>query len=592
MNQKSIIFLFILCCFSLSVFSKSYPNLFEKLKEVNAQWAYQPDIPQGVFETAPEVNENKAIQKHLELVEQTLRKRSVVHLNATQQKNRSQCLDLLRSYGNAGQFPQNSYLPYRNPVFIDKHNTFCAVGFLVKETGFESVSREISQKQNFAYVYEIQHEALPKWAEQYGFTLAELAWIQPGYPPMHPTSSMDSGLGGTVYDILENPMYSDNIFACGDFSDKVSLWYPGFAGYDWMQQANIGGGNVYAMATYSNGLPVIGGDFTTISGASVSHIAILAPTGMGYLPMGSLSGTVRDLALYKNEMYAAGTFGVVKWDGNASWLPVFSPVSGSAYTLHVWGDDLYIGGDFYENNYHNIIRYDGTSLFPLGDGVVNPVYAISDFQNTLFVGGMFDSGTSEGYLWKYENNQWDSTGEMLTGNAIYALENVQDSVMYMGGDFNYYPIMGNWGVNLATVHESFGYFYFNGLDEMNAPVRCIHAVNERVYVGGDFTGNGINNNLNGIGFFDFVAVTTDPVTEADFRLCPNPAQERLVFTGSKWVGKKAQIIISDITGATLKEVEWVIESEKEINVDDLSTGVYIFTFLCENDKVVKKWQKQ
>lgn len=591
MNPKSSLFLFILCCLSLSVFSKSYPNLYEKMKEVNAQWAFQEDIPSGVYEMAPVLNETKAIQTHLKLVEETLRKRSVSHLSPAQQKNRIVCLDLLQGYQKAGKFPENSYLPYRNPVFIDKHNTFCAVGYLVKETGYESVSREISQTQNFAYVYGIKHETLPKWAEMNGFTLAELAWIQPGYPPVHPTSSMDSGLGGTVYDILENQMYPDNIFACGDFSDKVSLWYPGFAGYDWMGQANIQGGNVYAMAMNANGLPVIGGDFTSISGASVSRIAILAPTGMGYLPMGSLSGTVKDLIMYKNDMYAAGAFGVMKWDGT-TWVPVYTPSSGSANVFHIWGDDLYIGGDFYENNYHNILRYDGNTLSPVGNGLENPVYAISHFKNVLFAGGMFDPGTNVGYLWKYENNQWDSTGESLTGNAIYALENVQDSVLYMGGDFNYFPIMGNWGVNLATVHPSFGYFYFNGLDEMDAPVRCIHSVGERIYVGGAFAGNGINNNLNGIGFFDFVAVTTDPVTEADFRLCPNPAQEKLVFTGSKWVGKKAQIIISDITGATLKEVEWMVESEKEINVDDLSAGVYLFTFLCENDKVVKKWQKQ
>lgn len=590
MKKKNFILGLILCCFYTSGFAADYRNLYEKLKEVNAQWTLQTDIPNQVYTLPPISNEKQAIVTHLQWVSAILKARHVPLLNPQQRKNRLHCIEMLEEYAKVGIFPKNTYLPFRNPIFIDKENTFCAVGFLVKETGFEPVSRDISQNQNFAYVYEIKSDALLQWAETYGFSLSELAWIQPGYPPAHPTVGLNNGTGTTVYDILPMPNAMAPLLAVGSFTDKSLLWTSGASGYDWLQMANITGGNVYATTILNPETPIIGGDFTEINGFPVSNIAMLAPTGSGFLSMGSLNGTVLDLIVYKNEVYAAGTFGLAKWDGASTWTPVFTPSSGTVHTLHVWENNLYIGGDFYENNYHNIIRYDGT-LHPLGNGLTNPVYAISDFKNILFAGGRFNPDGQGDYLWKFENDQWTSISELLTGNAIYSLKNIHDSVMFIGGDFNYFPLMGNWGVNLAVMQESAGYFYMNGSEALNGSVRCIQYINEELYLGGAFTNNGVTTNLNGIGKFDYTTLEIDPISQTG-KLFPNPATQLLHFSPQNELGSNFKVVISNLIGEKIYEQTELKEYEVQIPITTLTPGVYLFTAIGGNKVFTKKFVKQ
>src|SRR5690606_16194413 len=117
--------------------------------------------------------------------------------------------------------------------------------YLIKESGNENLSRHISANSNFAYLADMSYPELNKWAASSGLSLDELAWIQPGYPPSNTISGMNGGTNGTVTAIT-----SDNsgiIYAAGDFSEaggqpganNVAMYYPGFAGYDWMP---MGGG--------------------------------------------------------------------------------------------------------------------------------------------------------------------------------------------------------------------------------------------------------------------------------------------------------------------------------------------------------------
>jgi hypothetical protein len=61
-------------------------------------------------------------------------------------------MEVLDEYHEAGRFLINYYRNERIPVFIDKHNTHCAVGFLMQETGAEFLARDISQNDNCVWV--------------------------------------------------------------------------------------------------------------------------------------------------------------------------------------------------------------------------------------------------------------------------------------------------------------------------------------------------------------------------------------------------------------------------------------------------------
>lgn len=138
------------------------------------------------------------IQAHLASVEAWLRAAEPGSLSPAQRAQRAEALDALRAYREAGRFPHNHEAPEGRarpvevehgfeagqgdtPVFIDVHGVRCAVAELIHVSGHEALAREISQTWNLAYVDEIAHPGLPVWAEAHGFTLAELAAIQPAY---------------------------------------------------------------------------------------------------------------------------------------------------------------------------------------------------------------------------------------------------------------------------------------------------------------------------------------------------------------------------------------------------------------------------
>ena len=121
------------------------------------------------------------IKTHLEYVENKLRNAETYHLTKVQKENRKQVLTILNQYWNRGQFPQNEYFITRKSVFIDKYNTHCAVGYLIKETAGEVVTQQVNAKYQFASVYDIQMSELFTWANMYGLSIDECAMIQPTY---------------------------------------------------------------------------------------------------------------------------------------------------------------------------------------------------------------------------------------------------------------------------------------------------------------------------------------------------------------------------------------------------------------------------
>ncbi len=100
------------------------------------------------------------------------------------QQRRTQLLGYLDDYIAKGTTPKNTYVPYRNPVFIDRDGTICAVGYLLEKSVNREVAEHVAATHRLDYLEDIA-AALPEvaaWIESSGFTVDELASIQPGYP--------------------------------------------------------------------------------------------------------------------------------------------------------------------------------------------------------------------------------------------------------------------------------------------------------------------------------------------------------------------------------------------------------------------------
>ena len=185
--KKYLLLLFI--GFTNLLYAQNFKNVYYQLVSVNQQWKNQLDVnPSLQSSPAKQFTEQQLVKFHLQQTELLLRKRKVNHLSVAQQMQREKNLNTLYSYWNNGVFPINDLHENRQPYFIDKFGTYCAVGYLMKMSGADNMAKEIHSKQNYSYLTDINHPELKNWAFASGFTLDELALIQPGYggemPPL------------------------------------------------------------------------------------------------------------------------------------------------------------------------------------------------------------------------------------------------------------------------------------------------------------------------------------------------------------------------------------------------------------------------
>lgn len=189
---------------------------FTHLEEVNEQWASNKE--QAPKEQRSFVTDIERIHFHLTLVEKVLRKRNSNHLTQSQQVLRSALLDTLSGYANKRIFPTNTEHRKRTPYFIDDFSVYCAVGYLMQQSGYDGLALKIDEEHHNDYIGDIKTNGVSEWAENHGFTLDELAWIQPTYEFMNNPGhqSLGGGTNGTVKRIAMDEK-RNRIFIIGDF---------------------------------------------------------------------------------------------------------------------------------------------------------------------------------------------------------------------------------------------------------------------------------------------------------------------------------------------------------------------------------------
>jgi hypothetical protein len=153
----------------------------QHMQEVNAQWSAREP---SAFDDARIVrfrSDAARIAEHLHRVREHLAQRTPVGLGPLALSQRRALLDALDSYADRGIFPVNDIVPGRSPVFIDPLGNACAVGHLMIASGHGALAEHISAEMNLAYVHDIALPEVAAWAAMNGFTIDELAWIQPTY---------------------------------------------------------------------------------------------------------------------------------------------------------------------------------------------------------------------------------------------------------------------------------------------------------------------------------------------------------------------------------------------------------------------------
>ena len=144
-----------------------------------------------------EHQQDARLHAHFACVLTELAQRDVSRLDGAQRAARARLLVLLREYDRRGRFPRNEgQCPGFTPIFVDRHETRCAMAYLIEHSGGASLVARIAATTNLARIPELSGDnELVCWLASAGLDLAEAARIQPSYenpPPKltaHTTSS-------------------------------------------------------------------------------------------------------------------------------------------------------------------------------------------------------------------------------------------------------------------------------------------------------------------------------------------------------------------------------------------------------------------
>lgn len=139
--------------------------------------------------------EQARIKKHLTHTLQRLQKADVSSIPAAHQPARARTLRQLDDYIAQGDFPQNTHLSGRHPIFVDDSGNYCAVGYLLHRAGYDEYVDDIRQNHNDIRIDDITDARYLNAISALGITKEEAAQIQPGYGFIQPEPSSPPLLG-------------------------------------------------------------------------------------------------------------------------------------------------------------------------------------------------------------------------------------------------------------------------------------------------------------------------------------------------------------------------------------------------------------
>jgi MORN repeat variant len=126
-------------------------------------------------------SERDRMHQHLQYVRDWLASRPATRPELEQR--RAEILAHFDAYIAKNTTPKNVHVPWRTPVFVDDEGTICAVGYLIEQTTNRELPQRIAKAHRYDFIEDIA-TAMPEvadWVASSGFTLDEIAHIQPAY---------------------------------------------------------------------------------------------------------------------------------------------------------------------------------------------------------------------------------------------------------------------------------------------------------------------------------------------------------------------------------------------------------------------------
>jgi hypothetical protein len=400
-------------------------------------------------------------------------------------------------------------------------------------------------------------------------------------------------------------------------SSQTYTWMPMGSGLN-----NGTNGNTYAVTLF-NGKMIYGGSFTYAGGVNVNNIAACDPVSNQWSALGTgISGEVKSLIVYNNELYAAGEFSspgnnIAKWNGT-SWQALGPGTDGEVNALMIFNNELAVGGDFQKaggSNASNIAKWNGSTWGTYGTGVGtgsggDRVNAVTVFSGMLVVGGRFDIGSGNNVA-KWNGSVWSPFNNNDFYDDVQALE-VFNSELYVGGKFESVQGTGSskyivkWG---GSAWQSVG----GGLED--GDVEALKVYKNTLVVAGNFrvtgtylyvdriavwTGSqwqrmltGMNDRvyaLNTVNATDTVLYAAGEFTSAGGKWSYHTAKWGIFTTSTVSGSVLHEVTLQPVTSGLVKAVRFDVITREVVVVDSASiagNGNYTLTKVPKNDPDVR-----
>lgn len=532
--MKSALFFFLVFHFvrvfsSTPVSPNAYFPLFDHLQEVNAEWTVQAEHLALPAVSVRFENDDQRIRLHLQLVETALRSVATDGLTQKQTRNRLQMLDVLRQYWQAGKFPRNTGHSVRQPYFVDQYGVACAVGYLLWLSGEQALVNRISSENNYAYVRELAvYPELIAWANDNGFQLEELAWIQPTYAPagqeVFPVGN-GNGTDGRI-NVMANytSQPGEWLIMAGDFTSVDGVSANSIIAWDGNQWHTFGEGvlgEIHALHTIHSGVYAAGKFSLPDDPGTPVNIALWKNGVWTPLQTGDMEGSIFSLQFCSTHLYAGGDFQKINGE-TAAHLAAFKPSENTWTTIGKVGDEeipgvlsvngpvrcmacksspyLLIGGDFTElataANHPSVnplttkylAYWNNTSRTwenAFENNPLKPVYAVTKFDGLLVAANKIitdyeDFWTFDAGIWDY-NYSFFPSGDSLPHGFVE-----HDGKLLVYGGFFYEQLSGIYSNGIVqllpevSITSKIGFLLDN-------TVRSAASYKGNAYFAGDFT---------------------------------------------------------------------------------------------------------
>jgi len=599
---------------SAALHPNSSVTFFKHLTEVNKEWTVQPENFDFLHEITHFQKDEERIQLHLHLVEKTLRQRDNTHLSSQQKVNRVHHLDVLRSYADNGIFPKNIYHSKRQPYFVDHLGTACAVGHLVRESGEKELVDLITKQDNYAYISDlVKYKKLSIWAEKNGFSLAELAWIQPGYPPIPKQINQVGNGGGANGEITAMHSKTSNFYIAGNFTEIDGFAANGIVRWDGENWYSLGEGLSGTINEIEeNGGVIVSGDFTIVATGQQTQLAIYKNGEWTSLLNDEFEGEIRDIATigfgdFSGVIYVGGNFSEI--DGNTyqniaryslvneSWqnsdiicsLSTNAPVN----SIFSTGEKIYFAGEFSEIS--QTCTQDVTTLETNALGIFN------HYENNLspqpFFGGfekIDEVHINNGVLRAYEHRATETYVHGLTGGtwtsqpyinaegtAAASLHGFTQTYgefpsTFIYGDTREGGISFTYG-NGIVILSSDGNPASSGLILPNGSIRAASYYNGEVYFAGNFT-EIQGETFNGLASSNFNVISSVPSIVSEVGEFQVFQQGNRLITRHASLVYESNFTLYSINGKPISSYKLPTGSgQKEIDLGNIPLGIYFYT---------------